>query len=312
MLDLFGIEKRKRRRALWTQVAHEHGGEFHLGKGFFRRKNERIEATVDGIPIVLDTYVVSTGNSSQTYTRCAANVVRGPAPKLQIYKQGVIAAIGNVFFEDVALGRTEFDKTFAVRCEKPAVARRMITDGAMNRMLATFRDAKLSCNRKRLELVTAGLWNEEPRLRDAIAIIAELAARDLYGIEALRAIEGGVLAANEQGWPIVEVATSARVVIGANDHEGQLVMVALTSEPTATEPMELEIVDGAARDTDRASRLPPGAHVALRSVGTGVLVVTDKGMQFRWRDLELDPACLRAGADLLGAIAAGQQATAYR
>jgi hypothetical protein len=39
--------------------------------------------------------------------------------------------------------------------------------------------------------------------------------------------------------------------------------------------------------------------------------VNEEGMHFRWRDLELDPVRLRAGADLLGSIAAGH-ASAYR
>lgn len=161
-------------------------------------------------------------------------------------------------------------------------------------------------------MITGGLWSEAGRLRDAIAIVGELAPRDLYGIEALRAVEGGVVGANEHGWPIVEVATSARVVVGAVDHEGQLVMQALSSDATVGEPMQLEIVDGTAREADRVSRLPPGAHVALRSIGTGVLVATETSIQFRWRDLELDPVRLRAGADLLGSIAAGHDASVYR
>ncbi len=312
MVDWFGVEKRKRRRALWTQIAHEHGGEFHLAKGFWKRKSERIEATAAGVPFVLDTYVVSSGESSQTYSRVAARLARGPGVRMQIHKRGLLSAIGNMLFDDHPLGYAEFDAAFIVRSEQVAVTRRIVTERATQLLLATFRDGRLTCKEDRIELITRGLWSEERRLRDAVAIVGELASRDLYGSQALRAVEGGVFGANERGWPIVEVATSARVTIGAIDHEGQLVMLALSSDPTVAEPMQLEIVEGAARDAYRMSAFPPGAHVALRSIGTGVLVVTEKGMHFRWRDLELDPLRLRAGADLLGAMAAGHDASVYR
>jgi hypothetical protein len=312
VLDLFGIQKRKKRRAMWTRVAHELGGEFHLPKGFWRPTRERIEAIVGGVPVVLDTFVVSTGKTSQVYTRVTADLVYGPAPKLLVQKKGVLSALGNILREDVTLGHATFDDTFVVRCDEGAVARRMITERAMQLLLATFLDGKLTYNRKRLELITGGHWNEEQRLRDGIAIIVEVAARDIYGVEALRSVEGGALATNDHGWPVVEVATSARVVIGAEDQGGRLVMVARTSDAPSAEPIELEIVDGNARDGERVSKLPPGAHVALRRVGSGVLAVTGEGIHFRWRELELDAARLRAGADLLGAIAAGRDASAYR
>jgi hypothetical protein len=312
VLDLFRREARKARRLMWARVAQDHGGELHLAKGFWRPTHERIEATVNGVPIVLDTFVVSTGKTTQTYSRVAADLAYGPAPKLLVQKKGVLSAIGNLIREDVELGDAAFDGTFIVRCEQGAVARRMITERAMQLLLATFLDGKLTYNRKRLELITTGIWNEEKRLRDGIAIVAEIAARDIYGVEALRSVEGGALAETDRGWPVVAVATSARVVIGAEDCDGRLVMVARTSDVPRAEPLELDIVEGSARDGERASKLPPGAHVALRRIGSGVLGVTAEGVHLRWRELELDPARLRAGADLLGAIAAGHDATAYR
>lgn len=131
MVDWFGIQKRDRRRALWTQVAHEYGGAFHLAKGFWKRSNERIEATVGGVPFVLDTFVVSNGKSSQTYSRIAARLAHGPGVRMQIHKRGLLSAIGNMVFEDHVLGYAEFDAAFIVRSEHAAVTRRAVTKRAM-------------------------------------------------------------------------------------------------------------------------------------------------------------------------------------
>ncbi len=62
--------------------------------------------------------------------------------------------------------------------------------------------------------------------------------------------------------------------------------------------MTLEIVDG---HSDHATRLPQGAQVHLANVGSGTLTIGNTSSLI-WRDLELDPARLRAGAALLGAI----------
>jgi len=311
-VDLFGLKKRKKRRELWARIAAELGGSFHLAKGFWRPTNERIEATVGGVPLVLDTYVVQSGNTQHPYTRVYAKLALGPGLKLQIAKRGMLTGIGNMFRDDVVLGHTGFDELFVVRCEQPAVARRLLTPTAAGLMLATFRDGKLTCDDMKLKLVTPGIWTEEQRLRDGMTIISELAARDLYGFDTLRTVEGGTLGIDQRGWPTVAIAAATRVVIGADAHDGRMVMVARTSEPCPLEPMQLEITGGAARDSERVSRLPPGAHVALRGVGTGMLEIAAEGTSFRWRELELDAQRLRAAADLLGAIAAAPHATEFR
>ena len=48
---LFG--QRRRIREVWTGVARELGGVHHIPTGWWKRATERIEASVDGIPVVL-------------------------------------------------------------------------------------------------------------------------------------------------------------------------------------------------------------------------------------------------------------------
>jgi hypothetical protein len=81
-------------------------------------------------------------------------------------------------------------------------------------------------------------------------------------------------------------------------------MVAKTAQTIAHDPITLDVIDGA-YDQQLASKLPQAAHVHLREAGSGRLVVGDQTM-FVWSSLELDPSRLRAGAELLGALAAAR------
>ena len=304
----FLFRRTRRRRATWTAVAGELGGAFHLPTGFFRRKNERIEATVDGVPVVLDWYLVSTGKSAQSYTRVTASYVRGPGPTLKIYRQGVLASIGKAIgTQDIDLGVVPaFDTEFMVKADSVAVTRRLLSRAAMERILASFGRARIDGGVESIKLVETGIWEDADRLRGGIALLADLAGRDLFGAEALRAIPDASFVQAPGERPRAELDAPVRVVVQAEEQGDHLAMVArAAAEPTTLEPIDLAIVDGRVADAQRAGQLPQGAHVPLRSVGSGVLAVDATGLRFTWRDLELDPARLRAGAELLGAVAAG-------
>jgi hypothetical protein len=309
----FLFRRTKRRRAAWASVAEELGGSFHLAKGIFRRKNERIEVVVDGVPVVLDFYVVSTGKSSQSFTRVAAPFARGPGPKMRVYRKGVLASIGKAIgTQDVELGiDAAFDEAFMVKSDEEAVARRLWSASTSSRMLAMFASARFESNDAGLKLVEGGVWDQPERLRTGIRLVAELAGRDLFGVDALARIDGAHVVQQPGGRPRAELDVPVRIVVGAEDVDGHLVMFARADERIAIDPVELAIVDGKPSDPARAGALPQGASVPMRAVGTGTLIVDGDGLRFRWRDLELDPIKLRAGAELIGAIAAGQ-AGVYR
>jgi hypothetical protein len=76
------------------------------------------------------------------------------------------------------------------------------------------------------------------------------------------------------------------------------VMSARVYDPIEHEPMTFDVVDGRA---ELATKLPQAAQVHLARVGSGTLSIGNTSA-FLWSDLELDPARLRAGAELLGAI----------
>ena len=309
----FLFRRTRERRATWAKVAEELGGTFHLASGFWRRKTERIEAVVSGVPVVLDIFVVSTGKSSHPYTRARASYARGPGPKLRVYRQGVLSALGKAIgLQDVALGELPaFDAEFMVKSDNDAVARALWSRPEMERMLSTFSRARFESDAEEVVLVDSGRWEEANRLRAGIQLVADLATRDLFGADALRAIPDATFVQSPGERPSAELAVPVRVAIRAEDRDGRLVTVARAADQVELPPLVLEITDGKPTDPAQASTLPQGAHVPLHAVGTGALAIDADGIRFTWPAVERDPARLRSAAELLGAVAAGTAGT-YR
>jgi hypothetical protein len=102
------------------------------------------------------------------------------------------------------------------------------------------------------------------------------------------------------------------VVIQADDVGGRLAIVARVGDAPPRDPVDIEVADGKPAEPGRVARLPQGAQVALREVGTGSLKLDSRGLRFTWPGVDIAPGCLLAGARLLAAIAVDDRAGVYR
>jgi hypothetical protein len=298
VVDLFGTKRRRRRVQLWRDIATEYGGVYEPSRGYFRRVNEQIRAMVRDVAVVVDTYEVSNGKTSATYSRVTAAVAFAGAPGWSVAREGLLASIGKALGgNDIELGDSAFDSAFVLKSESAATMRRLWTDAARARMLG-FPRATVRCDGAAIKLTTMAIWDTADVIRNAVELIVELAGRDLYGARRLRDIEGAVFTYTDR--PRAELDTGIRVVIQAEDVGGRLAMVARAADPPALDPLELAITDG---KPAAVVALSQAAEVALARVGSGTLVIAPGELRFTWRDLEIDPECLRAGAELLGATA---------
>ncbi|MDQ3339972.1 MAG: hypothetical protein M4D80_32835 [Myxococcota bacterium] len=286
---------RKRRRAIWTEVASELGGTHQLPTKWWRG-DENITATVHGVPVKLDVYVVSSGKSSQTYTRVAAAYAHGPGPKMKVSKQGFFSKLGKAIgMQDIPTGDAVFDATFVLKSDNIPIARRLWSDDPRAQALL-LADTWITSKPEKLELTGYGRWDDPEKMRSAIELVGVLAATDIYGKVTLEQL--GSVTQPDGERPRAELDTGARVVVMAEDRDDILVMSARVYDPTEHEPMTFDVVDGRA---ELATKLPQAAQVHLARVGTGTLSIGNTSA-FLWSSLELDPERLRAGADLLGAI----------
>ncbi|HVF90159.1 MAG TPA: DUF3137 domain-containing protein [Blastocatellia bacterium] len=93
---------------VWGRVSREIGAEFIKG-GFFKGVN-RIEARVQNWTITLDTYTVSTGKSTITFTRMRAPFVTRDGFRFTIHHKSIFTGMGKMLgMQDVEVGGPKFE-----------------------------------------------------------------------------------------------------------------------------------------------------------------------------------------------------------
>jgi hypothetical protein len=106
---LFGPSKDE----IWSQVARDIGGRYEDG-GFWGGDALRYHA--GEWEITLDTYTVSNGNQSTTYTRMRAPFVNHDGLYLKIYREGIFSGIGKALgFQDIQIGDSAFDSQYVIK-----------------------------------------------------------------------------------------------------------------------------------------------------------------------------------------------------
>lgn len=108
-MGLFGPSKKE----VWQQLAEKIQADY-VNNGFWA--GDRVEAHVDNWVVVLDTYTVSTGKSSITYTRMRAPFVNLDNFYFKIYRSGIFSELGKIMgMEDINIGYEEFDEDFVIK-----------------------------------------------------------------------------------------------------------------------------------------------------------------------------------------------------
>ena len=106
---IFGPSKAE----VWRQLCQEVGAEFVDG-GFW--KGKKVLARVEDWTITLDTYTVSTGQSSTTYTRMRAPFVNADGFRFAIYRKGPLSKLGKALgMKDIEVGYPELDRDFIIK-----------------------------------------------------------------------------------------------------------------------------------------------------------------------------------------------------
>jgi len=108
--EVFGSSKKE----IWKRLSEETGSEFVEG-GFFKG-SDKVLAKYNNWTITLDTYTISSGHSSSTYTRMRAPYLNVDDFRFSIYKGGLFSKIGEFLgFHDIEIGDVDFDKAFVIK-----------------------------------------------------------------------------------------------------------------------------------------------------------------------------------------------------
>jgi hypothetical protein len=119
---------------IWRQLSTEINGRFVDG-GLW--KGDKVEAEHGEWTITLDTYTVSTGKSSVTYTRMRAPYVNPDGFQFTVYPQGVFTDIAKWFgMQDVEVGFESFDRDFVLKGNSEAKLRILFANARIRELIA--------------------------------------------------------------------------------------------------------------------------------------------------------------------------------
>jgi hypothetical protein len=130
------------RDEIWRQFADAVSGNF-TESGFWNAG--RVDAAHDQWTVTLDTYTVSTGKSSITYTRMRAPYVNPDGFQFNIYRQGLFSNLGKwLGMQDVTVGYPQFDEDFIIKDNDEAKLRRLFANPQIRELIVAQPDINFS------------------------------------------------------------------------------------------------------------------------------------------------------------------------
>lgn len=129
MRTLFGPSTQE----VWKQLCAEIGAQYVDG-GFW--KGNRVQGAHGPWTITLDTYTVSTGKTSTTYTRMRAPFVDSEGFRFTVYRKGIFSEIGKwLGMQDIETGDTDFDQNFILKSNQEAKLRELVGSSKIRELI---------------------------------------------------------------------------------------------------------------------------------------------------------------------------------
>lgn len=167
----------QRFREAWRAFASSRGYAWKESAGpWYRRPSDSIDATVEGAPVKLDTYVVSSGKHSVTFTRVSCTLLEAPRAKIRVGRRSFLTAIAERFgWKTVAMGDPVFDRTMAVRSKDADSARRTLDERVRARLLEIPKRVEVKIDGPSAKITWRGAEKEAIVLDAACSTAAALA-----------------------------------------------------------------------------------------------------------------------------------------
>jgi hypothetical protein len=128
--NLFGPSTQE----VWRQLCAEIGAQYVEG-GFW--KGDKVQATHGSWTITLDTYTVSNGKTSTTYTRMRAPFVDPEGFRFVAYRKGIFSEIGKrLGMQDIEIGDEAFDRDFILKSDEEAKLRELLGSSKIRELIS--------------------------------------------------------------------------------------------------------------------------------------------------------------------------------
>ncbi len=132
---------------MWQAFGASRQLKFYPATGsIFTRRAARLEGTSQDVPVTIDTYTVSTGKTSTTYTRVTANAIEPIQVKAKVYREHVLSGLGDMLgFQDVKVGDEIFDGTCVVKADDESVVQTLLDKEVRQALLELFATSVRGC-----------------------------------------------------------------------------------------------------------------------------------------------------------------------
>lgn len=128
-MGLFGPSKKE----IWTQLSEEINANYIEGSFL---KGARVEYTYNNWIIYLDTYTVSTGKSSVTYTRMRAPFINMKKFQFKIYKKGLFSNVGKALgMQDIEIGYDLFDNAYIIKGNDEVLVKKLFLNDDIRNLI---------------------------------------------------------------------------------------------------------------------------------------------------------------------------------
>ena len=165
-----------RTKQTWEELARLVEGTFVPAGGPWSRPTPpRVECTVQGLDVVVDSYVASIGRASLVYTRARVQVPTLADRRVKISREGVRASVGKLFgTQDVQVGEARYDDGFLIKASDPEWLKQHLTEAFRERhlqrpnLLIVLEDGQLSA-------VRLGIEHDPAQLREQVDLVVACA-----------------------------------------------------------------------------------------------------------------------------------------
>ena len=180
-MGLFGSSKKE----VWKQLSEEINANY-IESGRF--KGSRIEYIHNNWTIYLDTYTVSTGKSSITYTRMRAPFINLKKFHFKVYRRGIVSNIGKALgMQDIEIGYDYFDNDYIIKGNDEVLLRRFFQNHKIrdlierqSKMVLEIKDnegkfgPKFNDNESELSFIVVGVIKDKDRLKSLFDLFVKV------------------------------------------------------------------------------------------------------------------------------------------
>ncbi len=171
------VISRQKQAEAWKQFANELGAEFVEGRFLGANK---VQAQVKDWTITLDTYSVSSGDSSDVYTRMRAPLHNKDGFQFTIFRTGLISKLDKALgAQDIEIGDPDFDRDFTIQGNNETRVRALLGSLGIRQMIQGQKSIRLGVRDNELRFEVQGVVKDLERLRS----IFELVKGTLYQLE---------------------------------------------------------------------------------------------------------------------------------